>query len=389
MTQEIKKNIFSVGAIDPNRKVFDALIPLPNGTSYNSYLIKDEKTALIDTVDPNFSKTLLDNLKSLNIEKIDYIIVNHAEQDHSGSLPIILEKYPESKVICSEKCKQLLMDLLNIPDNKIITVKDKETLSLGNKTLEFIYTPWVHWPETMCTYVKEDKILFSCDFFGAHMSDEDLLNYDEKLLEMSSKRYFAEIMAPFRPFIKKNLETVNAYQIEMITPSHGAIHKNPNKIIELYQAWSSDDTKNLAIITYVSMHGSTKTMAEYLAKELKNKGVNVKVYNLENADLGELSIDLLDASTVVVGSPCFHIGIHPSLAYSIYLVNSLRPKTKFLSIIGSYGWAGKIVDEITPMIKNIKAEIISPVIVKGVPKKNDFISLTNLAEQIKNKMNIK
>lgn len=178
--REIKPKIYWVGVVDWDRRLFDALIPLPDGTSYNSYIIQgSEKTVLIDTVDPTKETVLLENLNELGIKNIDYVVTHHAEQDHSGTLPIVLNKYPEAKVICTLKCQGMLVDLSLAPGDRIITVEDKETVSLGDKTLEFIHAPWVHWPETMLTYLREDKILFSCDFFGSHLATTDLYVSDE------------------------------------------------------------------------------------------------------------------------------------------------------------------------------------------------------------------
>ena len=204
--REIRPNVYSVGAIDWDRRLFDALIPLPEGTSYNSYLVKgSQKTALIDTVDPFMQEVLLGYLAQLGVDKIDYVVAHHAEQDHSGTLPVIIEKYPAAKIITSPKCRGMLIDLLQIPEEKIITVNDRDTLSLGDKTLEFIYAPWVHWPETMLTYLREDKMLFSCDFFGAHLATSEMYVSDEGHTYEAAKRYFAEIMMPFRTSIQKNL----------------------------------------------------------------------------------------------------------------------------------------------------------------------------------------
>src|SRR4030043_1519132 len=179
--REIKPQIYAVGVVDWDRRLFDSLIPLPDGTSYNSYLIKgSEKIALIDTVDPTMGQVLLEHLDGLKVKNIDYVVAHHAEQDHSGSIPLVLAKYPEAKIICTPKCKGMLIDLLLIPEDRFTTVEDKETISLGDRTLEFIYTPWVHWPETMVSYLKEDKILFSCDFFGSHLATTDLYVTDER-----------------------------------------------------------------------------------------------------------------------------------------------------------------------------------------------------------------
>jgi flavorubredoxin len=383
----IKPSITSVGASDPERKLFDELIPLPDGTTYNSYFIQgSEKNALIDSVDPTKSQVLLKNLKALNVKSIDYVIAHHAEQDHSGSIPFVLDNYPDAKVVCSEKCKPMLMDLLGIKDEKFRVVKDKEILSLGDKTLEFIYTPWVHWPETMVTYLHEDKLLFSCDFFGSHYATEDLLNFEDSKLAVGFKRYFAEIMMPFRSIIKSNIEKLSAYDIGMIAPSHGPIHTKPENIMGSYKQWISDDVKNLAIVAYVSMHGSTKAMADYLCDALEKRGVETHKHDLTGADLGHIATDLVDAATVIVGTPTLLAGIHPTAAHAVYLVNALRPKTKNLSIIGSYGWMSRQVETIAPMLTNLKsAEIIPPVLAKGFPKEADYAALDRLADAVAEK----
>src|SRR4030042_1985006 len=169
--RQIKPDIFEVGAIDWDRRLFDELIPLPDGTSYNAYIVRgSEKIALIDTVDPTKTETIITNIAKSGVEKIDYLISHHAEQDHSGSIPDVLEIYPDAKVVTNEKCKNMLIDLLRIGEQQLVVIEDGQDLSLGNKTLKFIFTPWVHWPETLSTYLKEDKILFSCDFFGSHLA---------------------------------------------------------------------------------------------------------------------------------------------------------------------------------------------------------------------------
>lgn len=381
---ELMKGIISVGVNDPKRKLFDELIPLPDGTSYNSYLIKgSEKNVLIDTVDPAKKDILLENLKE--VEKIDYIVAHHAEQDHSGSIPDVLLKYPQARVICSEKCRGMLIDLLHISEDRIIVVHDKDEISLGDKTLQFISTPWVHWPETIVTYVKEDKILFSCDFFGSHYGTDDLAIKDKEVIYESAKRYYAEIMMPFRQAIKKNIRKVRELDIELIAPSHGPTYNEPEFILDAYEDWVSDDVKNEVVLAYVSMHGSTKVMADYLRKSLEDKGITVKYFNLIGADIGELAIALVDAATIVVGSPTVLIGAHPSVIHAVALVNALKPKTRFLSIFGSYGWGGKMVDQLASLIPNLKIEVIEPILTKGFPKEDDLKRLDKLVEKIKEK----
>jgi len=381
--RKIKDGIYWVGAVDWDRRLFDDLIPLPDGTSYNAYLIQgSEKTALVDTVDPATSHVLLSRLNQLGIERIDYVISNHAEQDHSGTLPQVLERYPEAQVVCTPKCKRMLVDMLLASEDRILAVDDGATLSLGDRTLEFIHAPWVHWPETMLTYLQEDKILFPCDFFGSHLATTDLYVTDEGRVYEAAKRYYAEIMMPFRKIIEKNLEKVQGYEISLIAPSHGPMYNRPEFILEAYRDWVLGDPKNIVVLPYISMHGTTRVMVDYLVDGLVEKGVTVELFNLAVTDIGELAMALVDAATIVIGSPTVLTGAHPNVVYAAYLANALRPKTRFVSIIGSYGWGGKMVKQLAGMISNLKVEVLDPVVVKGYPRDEDFAALDKLATTI-------
>jgi len=384
--RKLRANIYWVGAVDWDRRLFDELIPLPDGTSYNAYLIKGtEKTALIDTVDPTMASVLVDNLNQMDVKNIDYVIANHAEQDHSGALPQILRLYPDAMVAATAKCKNLLMDLLLIPESRIITVEDGKTLSLGDNTLEFIHAPWVHWPETMLTYLREDKILFTCDFLGSHFATSDSYVTDEATVYGAAKRYYAEIMMPFRMVIQKNLEKIKDLQINVIAPSHGPLYDKPSFILEAYKDWVYAQPKNIVVLPYVSMHGSTKKMVEYFVASLVERGITVKQFNLAKTDIGKLAMALVDAATIVVGSPTVLGGPHPNVVCAVYLTNALRPKLRFASIIGSYGWGGKMVEQITRMLSNLKVELLEPVVIKGFPNEQDFGALDRLADEILNR----
>ncbi len=382
--RKIKDNIYWMGSVDWDRRLFDALIPLPDGTSYNAYLIKgSEKTALLDSVDPPMAHELLSQLEG--VSKLDYVISHHAEQDHSGTIPRVLEKFPDAKLVSSPKAKGMLMDLLQVPEESFKTVEDGETLSLGDKTLKFIYTPWVHWPETMVTYLEEDKILFSCDFFGSHIATTDLYVTDEGRVHEAAKRYFAEIMMPFRSVIQKDLEKLASYEIEMIAPSHGQIYPQASFIIDAYRDWALGPLRNKVVLPYVSMHESTRRMVDRFVSALVEKGVGVEQFNLVDTDIGKLAMALIDAATIVVGTPTILAGPHPYAAYAAFLANALRPKVKFLSIIGSYGWGGKTVEVLAGMIPNLKVEVIDPVLCKGVPSEETFKALDTLAAAIAEK----
>ena len=381
--QKIKKDVFYVGVQDWDRRTFDELIPLPDGTSYNAYVIRgSEKTALIDAVDPPKIGELLANLKKLGIDRLDYVISNHAEQDHSGGIPMVLEMYPEAVVVTNSKCITFLRDLLNIPEEKFLEIKHEDTLSLGNKTLKFLLAAWVHWPETMFTYLEEDKILFPGDLFGSHMASSELFVRDEAKVYFAAKRYFAEIMMPFRTNIRKHMSMLENYDVDVIAPTHGQLYDNPEFILEQYEEWISDNVENKVLIPYISMHGSVERMVSYLTEKLTEHEITVIPFNMSVTDIGEFAMELVDAATVVIGSSTVHVGPHPKMIYATYLTNMLRPKAKFASIIGSYGWGSRMVDMLKDLLKNFKGELLEPVISKGYPKEADFKALDELAEKI-------
>ena len=382
----ISENIFWVGAVDWDRRLFDSLIPLPDGTSYNSYLVRgSEKVALVDTVDPSLTPVLLSRLEDLAVTTLDYVVANHAEQDHSGSLPDVVARFPMAKIVTTAKGKKMLIDLLGLREDAFVTVEDGERLSLGDKTLQFIHTPWVHWPETMVTYLPEDRILFSCDFFGSHLATSSLYIEDTARLCEAAKAYYAQVMMPFRAAIRKNLEKLTPYTIDLIAPSHGPVHQDSARILQCHRDWVSDALSNTVVLPYISMHGSTQVMADYLADALANSGVQVQKFNLTVADTGRLAAALVDAATVVVGSPTVLAGAHPTVVSAVFLANALRPKLRFASIIGSYGWGGKMVEHITGTLSNLKVELLEPVLVQGHPKGEDFKALERLAQDIVSK----
>jgi flavorubredoxin len=382
--KEFRKGVFWAGAIDWDRRLFDSLIPLPDGTSYNAYIVRgSEATVLFDAVDPAKLRDLEDHLS--DIEKIDYVVAHHAEQDHSGGIPWVLGKHPEAKLVCTPLAKGMLIDHLGIDENRIRTVADGERISLGDRTLRFIHAPWVHWPETMTTYLEEEKILFSCDWFGSHLAASELFVGDESRVYEPAKRYFAEIMLPFRAIIRKNLDKIKDIPIDIIAPSHGPLYPRPEFIVSAYREWASDAPKNVAIIPYVSMHGSTALMVEHLTAALVRRGIEVQPFNLTVTDIGKLAMSLVDAATIVIGCPAVHVGPHPLAANVALLANALRPKARFASVIGSYGWANKIVETIAGLIPNLKVEVLPPVLAKGLPKEAEFKALDTLADAIAGK----
>jgi flavorubredoxin len=384
--RKIRPGVYSVGAIDWDRRLFDSLIPLPLGTSYNAYVVQgDSKTALIDTVEPGLVKDLFGNLDELGIKKLDYIVCHHAEQDHSGSIPAVLAKFPGAKVVTNQKCMDLLATHLRVSPADCEIITDGAVLDLGGKSLQFMFAPWVHWPETMFSFLREEKVLFTCDFFGSHFATGTLYADDEHHVYLSAKRYYAEIMMPFRQKYPSYLQKVEALGPEIIAPSHGPIYRRPAFILDAYKDWTSDKVKNEALIGYVSMHGSTKLMVDRLVDKLVAAGVNVKQFDLATVDIGELAMALVDAATLVLATPTVLGGPHPAAVYAAYLTGAIRPKLRHAVIIGSQAWGGKTVDTLKGMLGSLKLEMFDPLMSKGLPTDEDLAAVDKLAEAIKSR----
>ena len=370
----IKNNVYYCGMKDKERRLFDELVPLPEGTTYNSYLvIGSEKTALIDTTYPPKIDAFISKLEDNGINNIDYIIANHGEQDHTGALPTLVKKYPNAKIVTNQKCRDIIKDMLDVSDDKFLIINDKEELSLGDKTLQFIMAPWVHWPDTMFTYIKEDNIIYT---------SWELFADNSKELECAAKRYYAEIMMPFRSFSAKYLKLVKEMNVEMILPSHGPVYNKPEFIFDLYTEWTKDSIDNLVVIPYVSMYESTKKMADHLTKKLEEKGIQVILFDTVGEDHGELAMHVVNAATVVLAASMVLAGPHPTMVTTAYLLSALRPKFKNLSIIGSYGWGGNLTGKLEDMFTLLKPEKLEYVIVKGCPKQDAYEKLDALAESI-------
>jgi len=378
--RQIAPRVHLVGVVDWDRRLFDALIPLPDGTSYNAYFVQgSEKNALLDTVDPAHWETLSRQLDELPAP--DYLVIQHVEQDHSGSTPMLLERFPELTIVCNEKARGLLVDHLHVEEARFHIVSDGDTLSLGDKTFTFLSTPWVHWPETMCTWLEEDGILFSCDFFGSHYATSDVFADRHEVYD-GAKRYYAEIMMPFGVQVTKNIEKVTKYPIAFICPSHGPVYDEPTFIVAAYRDWAGGDPQNIVCMPYVSMHDSTRMMVDHLTSALTDRGVSVERFDLTTLDAGELASSLVHAGTIVLGTSTILAGPHPLAANAAFLANALRPQAKFATVIGSYGWGGKTVETLVGMMPKLKVELLEPVLAKGRPRAADYAALDALADTI-------
>ncbi|MBN1826507.1 MAG: FprA family A-type flavoprotein [Candidatus Eisenbacteria bacterium] len=379
--RRIAEGVHWLGAVDWNRRLFDALMPLPDGTSYNAYLVRGSKmTVLLDTVEPTVVDRLLAQLA--DVERIDRVVAHHAEQDHSGSIPVVLERYPEAKVVCTPKCREMLGDLLHVPENRFETVEDGEILDIGGRTLEFLHLPWVHWPETMGTWLREEKILFSCDLFGSHFATSDLYAREEARVLEAAKKYYAEIMMPYRKAITKHLARLEGYDIGTIAPSHGPVHDRPAAILDAYRDWAAGEPRNEVLLPFVSMHGSTEKMVLRLIGALADRGVRVRPVDVSVTSVGKLAAEMVDCATIVIGTPVVLGGAHPTAAYAAYLANALKPKARFVSVVGSYGWGGRAIEQIDRLMPSLKLETLEPVVCKGDPDEEALRAVDDLAERI-------
>jgi flavorubredoxin len=382
-TTQLAEGVYAVGIRDWNRRLFDALISLPKGTTYNSYLIiGNSKKALIDTVNPGFEKEWEERIaQKTDPAEIDYVIMNHAEPDHAGSIPYIMSINKKAKLVTSMQGAKMAQVFYGVEPERIIPVKDQETLDLGGKTLRFIEAPMLHWPETMFTYLQEDKILFPCDFFGSHVASGVYDDEVEDLL-VDAQRYWGEIMMPFRSLAQRGLEKIKNLEIKLIAPSHGPVHRNTERILNAYRLWADGKTKQKATIVYVTMWKSTEKMIQPLIETLAAEGIELVVHNLTVSDIGDVAKDLVDSKAIVLGAPTVLTGMHPLAVYAAYLVKALRPPTKFAVVLSSYGWGGGALKQAQEILGPTKLEVVGALEVNGPPKDKDIEQIIEIAKTL-------
>jgi len=384
---EISKDVYWVGARDWNRKLFDALIPLPKGTTYNAYIvIGNNRKALIDTVNPGFEKELEERIsKVVDPADLDYVIMNHAEPDHAGSIPHIMTLNSKATLVTTAKGAKMAQIYYRVPENRIRIVSDGDTIDLGGKTLRFIEAPMLHWPETMFTYLQENGVLFSCDFLGSHVA---LGLYDDEVedLLVLAQRYFGEIMMPFRIMGQKALEKIRPLDIKLVAPSHGPIHRNPQRIINAYRQWTNGETRKKAIVVYASMWGSTEKMIKVMVDTLSSEGVEVSVHNLAVSDIGDVAKDLVDSRAIVLGTPTVLGGAHPLAVYATYLVKALKPPARYVAALSSYGWGGGAIKHVQEVLGPTKMEIAGAIEINGPPTESDLVKIIDLGKILATKI---
>jgi len=372
--KKIKENIYWVGAIDWDVRNFHGY-STQRGTTYNAYLIIDEKITLIDTVKHSFTNEMLARISNIiDPSKIDYIVSNHVEMDHSGALPRMLELAPNATIItCPNGDKGLKAHYKKDWNFKIVKTNDK--ISLGNRSLEFVLTPMVHWPDNMVAYMPEEKILFSNDSFGQHYASSE--RFDDEcppdIIMEEAKKYYANIVLPYGKAVQKELEAVSALDIKIIAPSHGVIWRsNLDKIIPLYQIWSKNETSKKAVIVYDTMWHSTEIMANALMEVFEEKGFNTSIRNLQFNHISDIMSELIDAEYICVGSPTLNSTMMPSIAGFLTYMSGLAPKNRKAISFGSYGWGGKTMDEINNFFNKSGFEIIGSEKIKYIPSEKDL-----------------
>lgn len=367
---EIKNNIHWVGALDPNLRVFDIIMYTPFGTTYNSYVVKgNEKVAVFETVKVQFFDEYLERLTScgVDITKIDYIVVDHTEPDHAGSVERLLELSPNAQVVGSACAIKYLSKIANREFDSI-AVSDNDSLDLGGKTLKFISAPFLHWPDTIYTYIPEDKALITCDSFGSHYSSENIFNDEitnEKDYLEALRYYYDCIMGPFKPHVLKAIEKIKDLDIDLICPGHGPVlRENPSKIVSLYKEWSTPAAPKehkKVVIPYVSAYGYTESLAKKIAEGIQSvEKIDVHLYNVIEHEMSSIVADISDADGILFGSPTIVNELLEPIRDIMSKLNPVVHGGKYAAAFGSYGWSGEAVPRIETRLKELRMKIYAP-----------------------------
>ncbi|MEM3726381.1 MAG: flavodoxin domain-containing protein [Candidatus Bathyarchaeia archaeon] len=388
---EVSDNIFWVGAVDWNVRDFHGYLTR-RGTTYNAYLIKDEKTALVDTVKYPFHNELIEKISEIvSPEQLDYIIINHVEMDHSGALPYIIKEAKNARIIASRKGKEGLTKHYG-EDLNIEMVKTSDQLKLGKRTLKFIEAPMLHWPDSMFTYVVEDGILMPNDAFGQHLATSGRFDdeVDESVLMEEAAKYYANILMPFSALVTRKIQELIDMKIaiKVIAPSHGVIWRsNPMKIVDIYKRWSGGASKDKAVIAYDSMWGSTTIMARAIADGIASQGIEVKFFKLRESDATEIVTEILEAKAIIVGSPTLNNSMFPSVSAFLTYITVLKPKGKLWAFFGSYGWGGGAVRQMVEMAKKANFEVYEPQLeIRYVPTSSELQECISFGKSIAQKI---
>jgi len=392
----VLENIFWVGAVDWNVRNFHGFTySTHRGTTYNAYIIIDEKTALIDSVYGPFASEMIEKIREvIDPPKIDYVVANHVETDHSGAISEILKLAPQAKLLGSPKCKEGL-EKHYFGDWDFQVVRTGDEISLGERSLRFIEAPMLHWPDSMFTYVEKEALLLPNDAFGQHLATSKRFDdeVDEGMLMGEAAKYYANILWPFSQLVIKKIEEINklGLKIRMIAPSHGVIWRsNPTKIVEAYLRWAKGEAKRRILIVYDTMWGSTEKMAKAMIEGISSEGVETALFRLPFSDRGDIIKELLEAKGLLIGSSTINNSILPTLAPFLEELVGLRPRNKIASAFGSYGWGGGAIKTIEERLKDAGMEIAAPALaVKWVPDKSEILKCFEFGKEFAKKVETK
>ncbi len=386
----VSNKVYYLGTNDRKKQLFENNWPLPNGVAYNSYLIADEKSALIDTLEFGSKNDYLEEIDNiLGGKKLDYLIINHMEPDHASMTGMILKFYPELKIVGNIKTFKMLEAYFGITKEQFIEVNDGDLIDLGYHKLKFVLTPWVHWPETMMTYDVTDQILFSCDAFGGFGTldggiFDDEINFEPYMLD-EMRRYYSNIVGKYSHMVQKALAKLNGVSVRFVCPSHGPVwRKNPEKVIALYDNWSKHVSEDGVVIAFASMYGNTEKMADYLARLIAEKGIrNIKIYDVSKTHISYIISDIWRYKSIVLGSCAYNTGMHPMMVHLCHELEVVNPKNKNYALFGSYSWSGGGLKSLLAFSEKMNWNLVSePVDLIGSPSVAKMEGFENIANKI-------
>jgi flavorubredoxin len=385
----VSNKVFYLGTNDRKKSLFENNWPLPNGVSYNSYLIADDKTALIDTLEFGSKEDYLEEIELiLEGRELDYLIVNHMEPDHSSMIGWIIRRYPKVKIVANVKAFKMLDAYFGVNAESLHEVKDGEELNLGYHNLKFILTPWVHWPETMMTYDTSDKILFSCDAFGTFGTLDGGIFDDEinfNFYEDEMRRYYSNIVGKYSHMVQKAFTKLQGTDIRFICPSHGPIWRtNPAKAVELYDKWSRHEAEEGVVIAFASMYGNTEKMADYVARLIAERGIkNIRVYDVSKTHVSFILNDIWKYKSLILGSSAYNAGMHPMMQHLCNELEVLNPKNKNFALFGSYSWSGGGLKSLSAFAEKMEwTQTAPPVELMGSPSELKMEGFAEIAKTI-------
>lgn len=391
----ISDKIYYVGVNDRKKALFENNWPLPNGVSYNSYLISDEKCALIDTLEYGSDKEYFFNIESiLDGKKLDYLVVNHMEPDHSSMIGELIHRYPDLKVIGNPTTFKMLGSYFNLREERFLEIADGYELDLGYHKLKFVITPWVHWPETMMTYDMTDKILFSCDAFGSFGALDGGIFDDEidfSLYESEMRRYYSNIVGMYSVMVQKALKKLSGTEVRVVAPSHGPIwRKDPGKVISLYDKWSRHESEEGVVIAFASMYGNTEKMADRLARELSEAGIkNIRVYDVSKTHPSYIINDIWRYKGFILGSCSYNGDMHPMMKMLSHEIKIANPLNRVFGIFGSHSWNSAGIKALTGYAKDTGRELTGELVdVAGAPEEEQLSKFKEFAIEFANKIRV-